>query len=71
MAQDHSSVSASSLPGKAETQHKELTHTLTVQPLPDAVKAEGGLLLNAEGLDGQLSLRLAPNGHVSIFCLPF
>jgi hypothetical protein len=69
MAQNHPSVSASSLPGKAETQHTEFSRTLTIQELPDAAKAEGGILLNAECLDGQSSLRLASDGHVSLICL--
>ncbi len=66
IAQSPPSDSASSLPGKAESQHVELARTLTVQPLPEASKAEGGLVLDAEGLDGQSSLRLAPDGHVSL-----
>lgn len=46
-------------------QHSELTRELTVQPLPEGVKVEGGLLLDVEGLSDQTSLRLAPDGHVS------
>ena len=57
--------------GKAEQQHLELSRTLTVQPLPSAAKAEGGLLLDAEGIDDPTSLRLAPDGHVSLFPLAF
>lgn len=47
-------------------QHLEIERTLTVQPLPEAVKAEGGLLLDTEGRDTQGSLRLASDGHVSV-----
>ena len=50
---------------KPGMQHVDLTRELTVQPLPEGVKVEGGLLLDVEGLSDQTSLRLAPDGHVS------
>lgn len=42
----------------------ELERTATVQALPDSVRKEAGLLLDTEGLAGQSSLKLAPDGHV-------
>ena len=42
----------------------ELERSETVQALPDSVRMEAGLLLDTEGLAGQSSLKLAPDGHV-------
>jgi hypothetical protein len=46
-------------------EHSELERAYTVQPLPDAVKREAGLVLDTEGLADRGSLRLAGDGHVS------
>lgn len=45
--------------------HRDPKEPGLVAPLPDSVRREGGLLLDAEGFDGQLSLKLASDGHVS------
>ena len=66
MAQDHFASLATGLSGKAEAQHSEISQRSTGQGLPEAAKAEGGVLLNAEGVDGASSLRLASDGRVSV-----
>ena len=53
------------LDSKEAAEHHELERAMTVQPLPESVKAEGGLLLDIEEQKGQTSLRLASDGHVS------
>lgn len=55
------------LPNSAEKGHEihsELARTVTHEALPAVARAEAGVLLDAEGLHGQSSLRLAPDGHV-------
>ena len=53
------------LDSKEMAEHHELERAMTVQPLPESVKAKGGLLLDIEEQKDRTSLRLALDGHVS------
>jgi hypothetical protein len=48
----------------SEHDRLELSRSLTVDPFPETLKAEGGILLDTEGLKGPDVLRLAKDGHV-------
>lgn len=54
---------------KPETSHRESQKSEgLVTALPDTLRRDGGLLLDAEGLkrqDEQVSLKFASDGHVS------
>lgn len=49
---------------KGVMEHTELEPKATVQPMPETLKREAGLVLDTEGLADGNSLRLAPDGHV-------
>jgi hypothetical protein len=45
--------------------HESQKSTGFVTALPDSLRRDGGLLLDAEGLERQVSLKFASDGHVS------
>lgn len=49
---------------KFDSDHIELSHSITVEPPLDAAKAGGGIILDTRGLVGQGCLHLAADGHV-------
>lgn len=50
---------------KGQVDEIDLKPTVTIAPLPDALKINGGLVLGAEGLANAENIRLAKDGHVS------
>ncbi|KAL2844361.1 major facilitator superfamily domain-containing protein [Aspergillus pseudoustus] len=55
---------------KIDNDHIEVSRSLTVEPLPDAAKAEGGIILDTRGLVGQSGLQLAADGHTVLVPQP-
>ncbi|KAH7129144.1 major facilitator superfamily domain-containing protein [Dactylonectria macrodidyma] len=55
---------------KAELAHCEDGSDGIVKALPDGVRREAGLLLDTEGLDGDLSLKVAADGHTVLLPQP-
>lgn len=50
---------------KDNVEHIELAREPTIQPLPHALRVEGGIRLDAQGTDSA-NLKLGPDGHVTI-----
>jgi len=48
------------------TNSYEIERTPTVNPLPGAIQADGGLVVGTEGLDDISGLKLARDGRVSL-----
>jgi hypothetical protein len=61
----HSEPSEPSEEWKGEPQMVELSHNVTVEPLPDNIKAEGGFVVDTEHLASVEGLKLTKDGHVS------
>ncbi|KAF4470718.1 monophenol monooxygenase [Fusarium albosuccineum] len=55
---------------KPASEHYEPDHIENLKALPDGVQKETGLVLAAEGLDGQTSLKLASDGHTVLLPQP-
>ncbi|KAH7152563.1 hypothetical protein EDB81DRAFT_881531 [Dactylonectria macrodidyma] len=55
---------------KPVSEHFEPDHIESIQALPNAVQKETGLVLDTEGLDGQLSLKVASDGHTVLLPQP-
>lgn len=49
---------------KSGSSHLESGTPEMVKALPDGIRRDAGLVLDTEGLDGQLSLKVAADGHV-------
>ncbi|KAM5354619.1 hypothetical protein ACJ41O_001266 [Fusarium nematophilum] len=55
---------------KPVAEHLDPDHVENVKALPDGVRKEAGLVLDTEGLDGQLSIKVASDGHTVLLPQP-
>ena len=49
---------------KSSVDMVEVTRAVAVDPLPDPIRAEGGLVVDTENLASTEGLKLAKDGHV-------
>lgn len=57
-------MAATSTHFKSDVEMVDVERTVTVDALPESIKAEGGLVLDTENLATTEGLKLAKDGHV-------
>ncbi len=55
---------------KGDAEMVDVARTVTVEPLPAAIKAEGGLVVDTENLAATTGLKLSKDGHVCMLSKP-
>lgn len=50
---------------KGQVDMAEVAPAVTIEPLPNRLRVDGGIVLDVEGLADSTNLKLAADGHVS------